>query len=547
MNWKPTWVLLTAAAVVFGFIALVEYPIRQERLKQASRSVLQGFDPATVTNIEIQPWGQPAIHAQRSAPGSQVWRLTQPIAYPAQAQPIEALLSNLTTLEWKDRITDQELKDRPDAQAQFGFTKPQFSILLRDSTGDRRLEVGDLSPTGDEVFLSLVGGTAIYLTGADLLKDVPANKDRWRDPALLNLSAIPFNELTVRSAARELQLRRDPASHLWFLVRPVAARADTAKVTDLLEQLQALPVSRFVSDDPQADLEGFGLQSSPQTPYLTLVFSNGPNRVAGLQIGSSPTNAPEMVYARREETSNIVMVARETLGAWQGDYTNFLDQHFISLSPSLIESIETRGEDSFLVRKTTNGNWNVEGRENFMADAGLMDFWLSTLTNITTAIEKTVVADFTDYGLTNPALRYTIQFNPVVGSNSVAHLEFGTNKSGQVFERRTDEDFVNTIGRDEFGRLPQVSWQLRDRRIWNFDSSNVVSLTIHQLGATRKYLRDPEGEWTFAPGYQGPPFINSFSTEEGVHRIGNLTAIYWDGIGDDPFRSIRFSQDQSQP
>ncbi|HEX3988812.1 MAG TPA: DUF4340 domain-containing protein, partial [Verrucomicrobiae bacterium] len=470
----------------------------------------------------------------------------QPIAYPAQAQPIETLLSNLATLEWKDRITDQELKDRPNAQAQFGFTKPQYSILLEDAAGNHRLEVGDLSPMGDEVFLSLVGGTAIYLTGADLLKDVPANKDQWRDPALLNLSNVAFDELTVRTAARELQLRRDPANHLWFLVHPVAARADTAKITDLLENLQALPVSRFVSDDPKADLEGFGLQSSPQTPYLTLVFSNGPNRVAELQMGSSPTNAPGMVYARRLETSNIVMVARETLGGWQGDYTNFLDQHFISLSPGLIESIETHGEDDFIVRKNKSGEWKVEGRENFLADGGLMEFWLSTLTNITTAIEKTVVADFTEYGLTHPALRYAIQFNPAVGSNSVARLEFGTNKTGQVFERRTDEDFVNTIGRDEFGRLPQVSWQLRDRHIWNFESSNVVSVTIHQDGATRKYLRDPEGEWTFAPGYHGPPFINTFSVEEGVHRIGKLTAIYWDGIGDDPsdhfgFRKVNHS------
>lgn len=542
MNWKPTWVLLTAAVVVFGFIALIEYPIRQERLRQASRSVLPGLDPATVTNVEIQPWGQPAIHAQRSAPGGRLWRLTQPIAYPAQAEPIEALLTNLAALEWKDRITDQELKDRPNAQAQFGFTKPQYSILIQDAAGDHRLEVGDLSPMGDEVFLSLVGGTAIYLTGADLLKDVPSNKDKWRDPALLNLTAIPFDELTVRSAARELQLRRDPASHLWYLVHPVAARADTAKITDLLERLNALPVSRFVSDDPQADLEGFGLQASPQTPSLTLLFSNGPNRVASVQIGSSPTNALEMVYARHQETSNIVLVARDPLGAWLGDYTNFLDQHFISLPPSLIESIETHGEDEFVVRKKTTGEWNVEGRENFLADSGLMEFWLSTLTNIPTAIEKTVVADFTEYGLSRPALRYTIRFNPEVGSNSVAQLEFGTNKNGQVFERRTDEDFVNSIGRDEFGRLPQASWQLRDRRIWNFESSNVVSVTIRQEGATRKYLRDPEGEWTFAPGYQGLPAINSFSVEEGVHRIGKLTAIYWDGIGDDPSDHFGFRQ-----
>ena len=542
MNWKPTWVLLTAAAVVFAFIALVEYPIRQERLRQASRFVLPGLDPMAVTNIEIQPWGQPAIHVQRAAPGGQDWRLTQPISYPAQREPIEALLTNLAGLEWKDRITDQELKDRPDAQAQFGFTKPQFSILLQDAGGDHRLEVGGLSPMGDEVFLSMVGSTAIYLTGADLLKAIPANKDQWREIYLMNFSRVPFDDLSVHSADRELELRRDPASHLWHMVHPVAARADTGKVNDLLKRLSAMPVSRFVSDDPQADLDGFGLQLSAQSQYLTMVFSNGGYRSALLQIGASPTNAPDLVYVRRQDTSNVVLVAREAFSAWQGDYTNFLDQHLISLSPKLIEAIDTHGEDDFSVRKETNGGWEVHGRQNFPADAGLMEFWLASLTNIPTAIEKTIVADFSEYGLSHPALRYSIRFHPIAGTNATAQLEFGTNKTGQVFERRTDEDFVNTIGRDEFGRLPQVSWQLRDRRIWSFDSSNVVSVTIHQLGATRKYLRDPEGNWTFAPGYKGPPFINSPSLEEGVHRIGDLTAIYWDGIGDDSLERFGFPQ-----
>ena len=60
-----------------------------------------------------------------------------------------------------------------------------------------------------------------------------------------------------------------------------------------------------------------------------------------------------------------------------------------------------------------------------------MEFWLATLTNITTAIEKTVVADFSEYGLTHPALRYAIQFSPPVGSNSIARLEFGTNKTAR--------------------------------------------------------------------------------------------------------------------
>src|ERR1700728_3613771 len=265
MNWKPTWVLLTAAAVVFAFIVLVEHPIRNDRLRQATRAVLPGLDAATVTNIEIQPWGQPAIHAQRAGITNHLWRLTQPMPYPAQGELVEALLAGLTNLEWKDRISDQELKDRPNAQEQFGFTHPRFSILLQGGGADRRLEVGDLSPMGDEVFLNVVGSTAIYLAGADLLHLIPRDKNDWRDLELLNLAEIPFDHLSARSAAKELDLRRDPASHLWHLSHPVSARADSRKINNLLAQLGQLPVTQFVSDDPQADLEAFGLQSSPQT------------------------------------------------------------------------------------------------------------------------------------------------------------------------------------------------------------------------------------------------------------------------------------------
>ena len=539
MNWKPTWVLLTTAAVVLAFILLVEHPIRQERLRQASRSVLPGLDAATVTNIEIQPWGRPAIHAQRAGHD---WRLTQPITYPARGEEIEALLDTLAKLEWKGRISDQELRDRPDAQEQFGFTQPRFSILLRGAGVDHRLEVGALSPMGDEVFLNVVGSTAICLAGADLLQLIPQDKDEWRDISLLNLAGIAFDELTARSPAKELDLRRDPANHLWFMNHPWRARADTRKVNTLLEALRMLPVSRFVSDDPQADLEAFGLQSSPQSPALTLVFSNGPNRTAALQIGASPTNNLAMAYARRQDPSNIVLIARDLFRPWQGDYTNFLDQHLISLSPGWIESIEAHGEDDFSVRKETNGQWEVHAGKDFSADAALMADWMLALTNISTAIEKTVVADFSEYGLVHPALRYSIRFGLEAGSNASVQIEFGTNKAGQVFERRTDEDFVNTISRDEFDRLPQAHWQMRNRRVWSFESSNVLSVTIHQLGGTRKFMRDPNGDWTFAPGYHGPPFINSSSLEEGVHRIGKLTAIYWDGIGDDALKRFGFAQ-----
>jgi hypothetical protein len=542
MNWKPTWVLLAAVAIVFVFIVLVEHPLRQERLRQASQAVLRGFDPATITNIEIQPWGQPVIVARRVGGTSGVWQLTHPISYPARNDLIKALLEALAKLEWQDRITEAELRDLPDAQDRYGFIQPQFSLTLQGTDLTRHLEVGRLSALGDQVYLDVEGNSSISLAGADLLSVIPRDKNQWRDLSLLDLTNTPFQKLRVRSAGQELEFERDPTNHLWFMNLPEKARADSAQINELLGQLQQIQIGYFVSDDPKVDLEQYALQNSAQTPDLALSFLQGSNVVAALQVGASLSNHLELAYARRLDPSNIVAVARQPLRAWQGAYTNFLDQHLISVPPGWVESIDVRGDNNFTVQKQANGPWQVLAGANFPADPLLMEFWLAGFTNIPTEIEKTVVADSSVYGLTRPALRYTVKFGPQASGLAPAQIDFGALTNGRVFERRADELFVNTISANDFDRLPRVSWQLRDRAIWSFDSSNVLSVTVHQLGATRQYLRDPNGEWTFAPGYHSPPSINSPSMEEGVHRIGQLRAIYWDGVGNGQLERFAFAQ-----
>ena len=541
MNWKPTWVLLAAAAMLYAFIVLVDQPLRRERLREASRAVLPGFDAAAITNIEIHPRGRPVIDARRLDGTNRLWRLARPISYPAQSDRVEALLEVLAKLEWKDRIAEGELTNRPDAQEQFGFTHPQFSLVLQGGGATRRLDVGALSALGDEVYLNVVGSSSITLAGADFLEAIPQDQDQWRDLSLLDMAGLRFQKLRVRSAGQEFEFERDPTNHFWFMNLPQSARADSARINELLRRLQDVQVSAFVTDDPQADLEPFGLQTSPLTPDLVLSFLQGSNVVAVVQVGASPSNHPEMAYARRVEPGNVVAGEREPLRGWRGAYTNFMDQHLISAPPAWIKSIDARGGDNFAVRKQTNGQWEVFAATHFAADALLIEDWLASLTNIATEIEKTVVVDFAAYGLTNPVLRYTAQFGAEAGGLAPAQIDFGAARGGRVFERRTDESFVNTISTNDFERLPRVSWQLRDRSIWTFETSNVVSVVVHQLGRTRQYLRDPQGEWTFAPGYQGPPFINSPSLEEAVHRIGELRAVYWDGVGEEHLERFGFN------
>jgi len=359
---------------------------------------------------------------------------------------------------------------------------------------------------------------------------------------LLNLTNLSFQTLRVRAAGNEFDLERDATNHLWFMRHPLAARADTSKINDLLSRLQTLSVSAFTNDNPPADLDLYGLQTSDTTPELALSFLDRTNLVAGLQMGRSLTNYTNYAFARRHDPGNIVVVAREPLKPWQAPYTNFLDQHFISLSPSLVESITVQGDDDFVVRKKTNGEWLVLAGQSFPADAALMEYWLAGLTNVPTEIVKTVVTDFSPYGLTNPALQYTVRFVPEAGAQTDARIEFGTNQTGHVFERRLGEDPVNTLNPGDFDRLPRVSWQMRDRQVWSFASSNVLSVTVHQLGGTLSYLRDPDGNWTYAPGFNSQVAINSPALEECVFRMGQLRAIYWDALGDSPQDRFGFAK-----
>ncbi len=540
MNSRTTWILLTAVLVVFGFIHFVERPIRQKKQQQTSRAILPNFDPATITSILIRPNGRDDIKVERN---DQVWRLTQPIVYPAEAERIEALLTNLAQLAWLTQVSEADLKMRPKAMEEFGFLTPQASLYLEGKNVSYRLLIGTNSAWGDQVYLQVPGGGNICLASSSFLKFIPVHRDLWRNGDVINLAGMPFDTLKVSAGGKIFQLERDAEQKQWRMKSP-QARADAPKIEALLKQLQDLTAEKFISDDPQADLEKYGWQGSPPAPALELSFQQSDtNTLFRLQFGASPASDTNAVYARLIGSSNIVQTARVPMRNWQQAYTNFLDRRLLSVPPSLVDKIEVKGKDAFVLQEQTNGEWQVNADETFPADAEEMSGLLASFTNLQVEFENFAVADLAAYGLTEPSLQYTLKssFAAHVPSNQVlAEIQFGTNQAGKVFERRTDERSVNSVNGESFDRLPRVSWQMRDRRIWNFESNNVVSITVRHLGGVRKLIRDPQQHWTFAPGSQG--LINEFALEETLHRLGEFKAVIWTAIGDEHLERYGFAE-----
>ena len=536
MNSKNTWLWLSVAAGLFAFIFFFERHLKKP--ETGPPRVLPTLQAKEITSLQILPKGQLAIRVERT---NGVWHLTEPLSYPAQAARVEGLLTALQQITGAPYFSIQDLKKMPNADEQFGFDSPQFSLML----GQKRYHVliGRKTPIGDQVYVEVVGSEGVFVVDADLLKFIPQSANDWRETALVDWTQIGFNHLIVTNAGKILELQLSGTNGRWRMISPMESRGDSAKVVQSLRaSFQNLHVQQFVSDDPKADLDAFGLQ----TPELSLVFLAGTNSLVHLDFGRSPTNNPALAYARRGDQNTIVTVPKTAFEDWSfshsHDFRDFLDPHLLALSTPP-ELIEIHADDHFILQRESDNNWRVLPPQDFLADSNLVAQVLANLTNLqvtASQIEKEIVpaAELPKYGLAEPFRQYMLQVtNPAeIGGLAtnilLAQLDFGTNQD-KLFARVPGERFVYSLPPATLNLLPSASWQMRDRRIWNFSETNVSSVTIRQNSRTRQLLRKGNKEWTLAPGSTGMiDEIVSAQIEESIHRLGDLSAAYWVQRGD---------------
>ncbi len=538
MNPQKTGILAALAAVLFAFIFFFERhtPDTQKRAEQAEK-LFPNFNPATVDRVELIRTNQ-ALRAERD---NRLWKLTAPVAYPAQPLAIENLLAAIGSLHSQPRVPP---KPSAGGLAAFGLAPPQARLIFQQNTNHIELRFGARTPVGDKLYFQLAGAEDVLVTEAAFLDWLPRSADDWRDPALLSLAGLNFNRLEVRAGGRGFEIQRDLTNAAWRLTKPMLARADNPRIEHLLGQMTQWRAAQFVTDDPKAELEPFGLQ----TPEVELAFAQGTNELLVLQFGKSPTNDPAQVYARRLSHTNIVLVPRAQLEPLRAPFSDYRDRRLVDFSWTNVDLIEVRAGDYFTVRRLSNDTWRVNEPLNFAADAALVRDLLLTLAELEVTPDgfvKDVVTDFSGYGLAPPQRHYTLQATVTNAANGPTNLtlvqvDFGTNQLDKVFVRRADENSVYTVPYRQSLRLPQAFYQLRDRRIWNFASSNVVSVTVKQQGQTRKLVRDAAREWTVASGSNAA--INPFAIEATLQSLGEWQAVSWVARGADKKAALGFPQ-----
>jgi len=549
MNARNTFFWLALAAVLF--IAILTHQRFGRPPPPGPLKVLPGFKAPAVTSISVQLKGQKLLRAERT---NDAWRLTEPVSYPAQPASIESLLLALERLTPAAIITAHERQGSPNSDEEQGFVSPQASLSIQqDNSRIFQLEVGARTAPGDQLYLQVVGVAGVYVVDADLLKEIPRAQDDWRDTALVDLKGLAFDHIALTNRFNNLndtkviELQHYPANNLWRIVNPPKdARADANRLGDLLQQLESLRVKEFVSDEPKAELEPFGLQ----LPQLELALARGTNTLVLLQFGKSPTNDPALVYARRGGRDTIVTVATNALGGWQDQVDAFRATNVIDL-PDAIAAIEVFGQDRFSVQQQGSNTWRVLP-QNLPADAAACKDLLSALGRmpILEPLDAVNDSEFARYGLAAPTRKYIFKMAAPSASDTnpaIAEVDVGATNDGRVFVRRADEkSSAYAVKLADVQRLPVASFQMRERQIWNYSDDDLARVTVRYQGKVRQLVHTDNGRqsWALPPGSTGA--IEALAVGETMHNLAQLTATNWVAHGLQSRAPYGFSDNSGQ-
>ena len=523
MKWKNTWLLVGAAALLFAFIFLFERRLKPSGYVEPVAPLFTTFKPAAATGLTLRRGTEFTVTLERT---NDAWRYRRPFPYAAADFAVQSFLETLEQVVPATRITPREMLARKQSAANFGFDAPPIALSL-ERAGERvDLKFGARTPSGDQVYVQVGSDPSVFVVGSELLDKVPRTPNDWRHPALFDLGADTPDRVEVGQSGTRYELRLDATNKLWKLTRP-AHRADQNQVHELLRRLQLGRVVEFVTDEVRADDEAFGL-AKPEYD-VTLAAGAVAQRI---QFGKSPTNNPGLVYARLLTHSNVVLVAKSAVEPLALPYTELRERQIFPFAPELVDIVEVRGDESFVLRRA-DGGWKA-GELN--ADPVFVAEWLRLLSQLeANEFVQDVVTDFTKYGLEPGQRQYTLRTTVTNGLSVtnvlVTRLAFGTNATeNKAFARRFDEDSVYGIRAFDFSHLPVAAWQFREHRLWNFTTNQVSRITVRQGGTVREALRQTDGKWLGVRGWSRE--INPFAMEEITRALGGLTATMWVGKGE---------------
>jgi len=242
MKQKNTLILLVLAVVLFLFIRFYESKTlsTNEAADQGKR--VFNIDRDAITGISIVN-NEDRIELRKQ--GS-LWEMTAPLKDHADQMALNELLTSIDSLNVESKFAADDKSIGKSSLNDLGLENSSVRMKLSGSGAPPEILFGKDAAVDGKMYVRLDGSKTVYVVNSDLRNQVQKKAGDFRDRRLLDFEARQVDKFDIKSAAGEIGLVKDGGS--WSLDKPIKARGDSQKISDLVAQVINARIDTFESE-----------------------------------------------------------------------------------------------------------------------------------------------------------------------------------------------------------------------------------------------------------------------------------------------------------
>ncbi len=348
------------------------------------------------------------------------------------------------------------------------------------------------------VFILLGGAYFFFGRPSPDAEQSKADQQKIREVYALSKDKIQKIRLSFKDESyQSLTLARN-TDGIWQLRAPFTANADPPKINEMLQDLLEKKVKQTLEAE---DLAQYGLQP----PKIRIeLWTEGETPAKTFLIGDRTVNYS--VYTKEQSESHIFLIESSALDDFTKSPSDFRDRDVFKFSPTEIgafrlqvaEQPEIRCEKQVASNTAAAGQlgaWQMIQPVKAKADARTVEEIVSALGSLRVVVfEADGEYDLADYGLSQPRITVTLQST---ADDQIQELQIGSDAGtpGRIYVASSEHHAVYAVNREIYTKLNRTVFDLRDKRVIDFQRTATHRFTIRQEDSEIVCQKDVDGEW----------------------------------------------------
>jgi uncharacterized protein DUF4340 len=409
---------------------------RDRTILAFERRDVTGVDIVTETDtITVEPTGDK-------------WRITRPVALPADAADVNDLLEKLSTAKVKDFVAEA-----PRAREPYGLERPLRISVHTGKDKDRAsrtLLVGRVDADKKGLYAMRDGETSVLLLPEEIAKLVPRNVAAIRNKQLVEFDRDRVARIDLESPKGAVTLVRE--KDRWTITAPHALPADQVEAGALLARLRELRAQGFLGDDAVAVA-----RYVPRAAVkVTLTEQGGGATTVLLAPSPERRGGQPSAYAAVADKGPVMLVEAKALDDL-GRSVNDLREHtlFSGVEPKDIKRVRvSAGGQTAVLERSGDTDWKLVEPTKGAAKAPRVD---DVLYSVRALRWKDIVSpageDAAKYGLDAPSMEVVLL---KADGGELARLTVGKRDGERAYVRTGGSPAIYAIDARTLGPEPKI-------------------------------------------------------------------------------------------